>query len=700
MSATAHSDQELVRQIRAGGRDAFSTLVERYIHSALAIARARLLNPADADDAVQEAFLRAYQRLATLRDPAKFGPWLLTIARHEAARLVVKGRSTLGADPAATPDATTTESSPSQRELHVILREHVARLPEAARDVLLLHYFAGHSTREIAALLGLRQAAVLKRLQRAREHLAETMLRDLEAFRPNEASLRKQVVRIVALASAVSVQQVAAGTAFTAAASLLFPKAGTIAAGLIGAAVTVAGIAGFAWQSRERPTFAQRDASPVVSENTVAVPATDTKTETSAAAPAAEAAAETQSARIAQAQSAPEPAQTSAVAPPGRVNLDTPVSGEFKHQHLAEILVALEKQTQIRFLLDRRAVGIPGTTPLDAATPPATRPYPADGRIETVRVQNQPLDEALDGILGGIGLKAVLAPGYLWISTPDQIERDAMSYPRERYDNYPGMESLKKPITIAFDDVHVAEVLLFIHEVYKAIPIAIDWRVIAPTTGPAEYPIHAGDEVTDGIIHSINLNTVRLDDALRILARLTNTTLIVRQDYVWLTSEEMSRKDGITTVPPAERTALDKILASTISIGFEGVAIHEIFRLLAESFDINVTIDQRVVAWRDEPKSSVPFDLDGGASGSLSHGMVAYLQVKDLSLESMLDILTHDLDMVFEARGDTVVVSSAAALAAGSASGDSLISATEFLSRVKAMPASTSGGTAWVAVPI
>jgi RNA polymerase sigma-70 factor (ECF subfamily) len=213
MTAITASDRDLVGQILAGRREVFSLLVERHLHSALAIARARLLNPADADDAVQEAFLRAFERLHTLREPAKFGPWLLTIARHEAVRLVVKGRSTLGADPSAAPDPAAADSNPEQHELHALLRDHISKLPEQAREVLLLHYFAGRSTREIAALLEIRQGAVLKRLQRAREQLAETMLRDLEATRPGEASITRQVVRIVALTASLTIPAAMANAA-------------------------------------------------------------------------------------------------------------------------------------------------------------------------------------------------------------------------------------------------------------------------------------------------------------------------------------------------------------------------------------------------------------------------------------------------------------------------------------------------------
>ncbi len=276
------SDKELVGQVLHGRTEAYAQLVERHIHGAHAIAYARAGNVPDAEDAVQEAFLRAFEKLRTLRDPAKFGSWLLTIARHEATRLVVKGRSTLGADPAATPDVAAANIEPVRHELHALLRDHIANLPEHAREVLLLHYFAGRNTREIATLLDLRQGAVLKRLQRARESLAETLLHDLESTRPAHDTARKQIAHIVALAAALPAASslaapaaaAALGTNTLSSLAALFPKAGTIAAACAGMAVTAT--AGWMYLSAQPPD---------------PIEAADTETRPPVAAPAPEAAA-------------------------------------------------------------------------------------------------------------------------------------------------------------------------------------------------------------------------------------------------------------------------------------------------------------------------------------------------------------------------------------------------------------------------
>ncbi len=209
------SDQELVARILSGRPDQFGSLVERHIRAAHAVAYARLGNAADAEDAVQEAFVRAYERLGSLRDPSRFGAWLLTIARHEAARVAAKRNRTVVSLSGDSSDLSepAIDPNPGQHELNALLREHVMRLPESSREVLLLHYFAGHSARDIAELLDLRRAAVLKRLQRAREALAETMLRDLEVGRPSSEDFSKQAVRITALVGALGLPAGISGVA-------------------------------------------------------------------------------------------------------------------------------------------------------------------------------------------------------------------------------------------------------------------------------------------------------------------------------------------------------------------------------------------------------------------------------------------------------------------------------------------------------
>ncbi len=176
----ADSDAELVRRTLTGEQTAYSALVERHLRSVYAVSQAWAPDRADVEDISQEAFLAAYMRLPSLRDPRKFKGWLVQIARNIAVSCVrrrsregevmerFKGESSDGLE--------ATVSEAEQREARALVRREIDRLDGHAREVVLLHYFAGKKSREIAQLLEISPAAVRKRLQRARETLGERLL--------------------------------------------------------------------------------------------------------------------------------------------------------------------------------------------------------------------------------------------------------------------------------------------------------------------------------------------------------------------------------------------------------------------------------------------------------------------------------------------------------------------------------------------
>ena len=125
-----------------------------------------------AEDVVQEALLRAWKSLDALRDDEAAKPWLLTIVRRENARYFERKRlETVDIDnlsPAQS--AMLAEKDDSELE---DLRLAIYRLDDDYREPLVLQVLMGHSTKEIAELMGLKQGAVLTRLHRARLKLQD-----------------------------------------------------------------------------------------------------------------------------------------------------------------------------------------------------------------------------------------------------------------------------------------------------------------------------------------------------------------------------------------------------------------------------------------------------------------------------------------------------------------------------------------------
>jgi len=125
-----------------------------------------------AEDVVQEALLRAWKSLDSLRDDAAAKPWLLTIVRRENARYFERRRlETVDIDNLTAAQAALLAEQPND-ELDN-LREAIYELDDDYREPLVLQVLMGYSTNEIAELMELKQGAVLTRLHRARHKLRE-----------------------------------------------------------------------------------------------------------------------------------------------------------------------------------------------------------------------------------------------------------------------------------------------------------------------------------------------------------------------------------------------------------------------------------------------------------------------------------------------------------------------------------------------
>jgi len=167
-----HDDTTLVRRSARGDLDAFGLLVERYQRAVYAVCCDRLRDPHAARDCAQETFLRALDKLHTLREPGAFPGWLRRIADRLA--LTWLRRESRRPDRAALP----LDLAAPEQTAHAddgAIRRAVARLPERWRLPLRLRYQEGLSYAEIARFLGCTASAVGVRLHRARRALRRAL---------------------------------------------------------------------------------------------------------------------------------------------------------------------------------------------------------------------------------------------------------------------------------------------------------------------------------------------------------------------------------------------------------------------------------------------------------------------------------------------------------------------------------------------
>ena len=171
---------DLVRQCRRGSAAAYEPLVRHYERPAFAIARALLGDDDEAADAVQDAFIRAYNTLGRLRPGSGFGPWLRTILRNACLDRIRRARrhETWDADTIDTVAAAeaTADEVVIRSQLTATLHEAMDTLSAEHRTVLVLKEMDGLSYAEISVALAVPPGTVASRLYHARAALKQALL--------------------------------------------------------------------------------------------------------------------------------------------------------------------------------------------------------------------------------------------------------------------------------------------------------------------------------------------------------------------------------------------------------------------------------------------------------------------------------------------------------------------------------------------
>jgi RNA polymerase sigma factor (sigma-70 family) len=179
---------------RAGDADAYGRIVAACQNTITAVALAITRDVQASEDVAQEAFLSAWQHLDRLHNPDSFLPWVRQIARNLARDHLRR----LGERPLDGPNAELAmamAADPGPQPMHRVLDEEreaaaaelIAALPEDSREALVLFYREGQSSQQVALLLGITDAAVRKRLSRARQQVRDDLLRRFGDFARDSA---------------------------------------------------------------------------------------------------------------------------------------------------------------------------------------------------------------------------------------------------------------------------------------------------------------------------------------------------------------------------------------------------------------------------------------------------------------------------------------------------------------------------------
>lgn len=165
-SSAEEADAACVREVLAGRRERFEELVRRYQRVVYGVVLAYVREPHLAEDVAQEVFVSAFTALGQLREPGRFLPWLLQIARHRAGREYKKTALRAEQPLEGRSEPARPESGEDAARAAGVLAL-VEELPEPYRETLLRKYQMGLSCKEIARLEAVPIGTITSRLTRA-----------------------------------------------------------------------------------------------------------------------------------------------------------------------------------------------------------------------------------------------------------------------------------------------------------------------------------------------------------------------------------------------------------------------------------------------------------------------------------------------------------------------------------------------------
>lgn len=192
LAPTSLTDEQLVERVVGGDVSSFEALMRRHNERLFRATRAILKNDAEAEDAMQEAYLSAYRHLSDFRGTARFSTWLLRIAVNEALHRRKRARphEPLDENDSMSEDVMgngprSPETITVDRELARAVEAAIDALPEPFRVVFVLRAVQQLSAAEVAEALGIPEETVKTRLHRARMRIQAMLTNRTDALTPS-----------------------------------------------------------------------------------------------------------------------------------------------------------------------------------------------------------------------------------------------------------------------------------------------------------------------------------------------------------------------------------------------------------------------------------------------------------------------------------------------------------------------------------
>jgi hypothetical protein len=226
-------------------------------------------------------------------------------------------------------------------------------------------------------------------------------------------------------------------------------------------------------------------------------------------------------------------------------------------------------------------------------------------------------------------------------------------------------QKLASPVSLEFMDVHLLGITNFISDSW-GINVVLDWRVVGlpPTLQPdpakATFIVVPGeygpDYVTDGMVRHISVKNIPLREALNALLKPLNLTFVATPSHLWISSPAMLKADAKDKKPSTRSKTKDMAaaLTSPINLEFEGIHLEEVLAFMANSWNVNLVLDSRVVLPNGRDNADAPV----GSPGYISSGRVHYVNLKNIAFSEALALLLRPMNLTFKVEKGFVWISS------------------------------------------
>ncbi|NUM52491.1 MAG: M56 family metallopeptidase [Candidatus Hydrogenedentes bacterium] len=375
------------------------------------------------------------------------------------------------------------------------------------------------------------------------------------------------------------------------------------------------------------------------------------------------------------------------------------------NEHIAVAAGKLMNTIFVPITVDARVVSRPDRATPSYAEPVAVQPpppddpeldrlYVTDGMVQSIRLEEVPLADALKALTEPLNLAYRPTSNFIWLTAAERIDKDEFADPPVPANAKELGAKLQQPVAIEFDNTHVSRILEFISG-FASVNLVLDQRAVPPPSKERQrypaYLVKTGDKFTStGYVPYIKLEDTPLKEALKALLVPLDLTYRVEEHTIFvstpelISSSQVEPKDSREAEPAKNQ---GEPLRTPVSIEFDGAHVSRVVKYMSEIVKdkrVNIIIDPRAVKPAPQnvglpvpgvPGAQLPAPGSAGVTAPppagtaeqaksdadqmyTTDGIVPYIKLDDVPLDETLQAILRPLNLAYEERPGFVWITS------------------------------------------